>query len=255
MVCPRHAGSPSSSLPTGTWPCQTPRKGAPCSWLCGLPLFHHRAWHPILACSAAAQFHHSALICSALGEGSNIAHFCLLVFGAFKSPLDFILFNFLLSFVCMPSWCSWQVSEMPKSELVDLMPVQCWSWCITKTEREALWWEGWGCCLRSLRLPAQPATPASHQGGAQEKRCLSSHAPRNPSPLQLWPLPTPDHESEWRICCNLLSWTVSIWCEMWIWPGRLGLVSPSSCCVHTCCCPWILGSPSPFKPLENRLPS
>ena len=97
---------------------------------------------PILACSSAAQFHRSAPVCSALGESSNISHFCSLAFGAFVSPLVFILFNFLLSFVCMPSWCSWQVSEMPKSELVDLMPVQCWSWYITKTEKEALRWQG-----------------------------------------------------------------------------------------------------------------
>lgn len=93
---------------------------------------------PILARSATAQFHRSVRICSALGEGSNVPHFCLLAFGALESPLVFILFNFLLSFVCVPSWCSWQVSEMPKLELVDLMPVQCWSWYFTKTEREAL---------------------------------------------------------------------------------------------------------------------
>lgn len=127
MVCLRHAISPSSSLPMGTWLCQTPEKGARRSWLFGVPLFDYCDWQPhphLLSISPVSSLCPFAL---PWVEGSSISHFCLLAFGVFESPLVFILFRFPPSFICMPSWCSWQVSEMPRLEPAVLMLMQCWS--------------------------------------------------------------------------------------------------------------------------------
>lgn len=136
MVCQSHTDSPFSSLLTGHGPDRPLRRG-----LHG----HGSLVSPSLAIvwlfvhTVTAPLHGSVHICSALGEGSSISYFCLLVFGNLSLPS---LFCFILS--CL-------LHIHPHDILVRF--VKCRSWNL------------WIWCPRSVGADTSPKPREKHSHG------------------------------------------------------------------------------------------
>lgn len=175
----------------------------------------------------------------------------LLAFRAFDSYLVFILLFFACLLYSCPQWCSWQVSGMPKSELVNLMPVKCWGLYVTKTERKEFPREVWRCSPRSHSLYLNllltgvlwrsAVFPCPPWGTCHPYR----HGHRQP--------PAKRRSKYYAVTCCFGQHACGVRSGSdqaeWDQPNSLLCT-----CLHLPC-PWMLGFPLRSKPLESRLPS